>query len=42
MMKKVGGPASENLDIDAKETIVFDVRTGEAISVSREFEAQCE
>jgi hypothetical protein len=41
-LKKVGGPRSENMDVDVRETITFDATTGEALKVSREFEAECE
>jgi hypothetical protein len=41
-LKKVGGPRSENMDVDVSERIVFDAKTGEALRVSREFEAECE
>ena len=41
-LKKVGGPRSENMDVDATESIVFDATTGEVVSVKREFEAECE
>ena len=41
-LKKVGEPRSENMDVDARERIVFDAKTGEALKVNREFEAECE
>lgn len=41
-LKKVGGPSSENMDVDVRESITFDAKTGEALTVTREFEAQCE
>jgi hypothetical protein len=41
-LKKVGGPRSENMDVDVFEKITFDAKTGEALKVRREFEAECE
>jgi hypothetical protein len=41
-LKKVGGPRSENMDVDVFERITFNAKTGEALRVQREFEAECE
>ncbi len=41
-LKMVGGPRSENMDVDVFERITFNAKTGEALRVHREFEAECE
>jgi hypothetical protein len=41
-LKKVDGPRSENMDVDVFEKITFNAKTGEALKVTREFEAECE
>jgi hypothetical protein len=41
-LKKVGGPSSENMDVDLRETMTVNTETGEVVKVAREFEAECE
>jgi hypothetical protein len=41
-LKKVGGPRSENMDVDVTERMTIDTSTGEVLRVAREFEAECE
>jgi hypothetical protein len=40
-LKKVGGPSSEDLDIDVRQTLVINSATGEVQVEEQEFEAEC-